>query len=165
MLENKIIPFPTEYRDDPTLAAGHTATIQARPQRSLARVLESRQQGRRRSCSGPWSGEEVVQPPVTQILRRGTKASGHPAAAGGAARSASGRVLQSGSASWYDSHAGSGSCAHLTLPFGTIVKIAASNGRTAAVPRRRPGPEGVDRPHHRPEPRRVRSSSRRSAPA
>ena len=29
VMEDKIIPFPTEYKDDPTLAAGHTATIQA----------------------------------------------------------------------------------------------------------------------------------------
>jgi len=130
VMENKIIPFPTEYKNDPTLAAGHTATIQA-GHNGLSHVFSNvvRKDGQ----IVQWNvvREEVVQPPVTQILRRGTKTSGSqrppavPAAASGTPR-------QSGSASWYDSHAGSGSCAHLTLPFGTIVTIRnTANGRTA----------------------------------
>ena len=39
-----------------------------------------------------------------------------------------------------------------------------ANGATAQCRVGDRGPEGVDRPHHRPDPRRVRASSRRSAP-
>ena len=130
VMENKILPFTTEYRNDPNLAAGHTTTIQA-GRNGLAHVFSNvvRQDGQ----IVQWTviREEVVEPPTTQILARGTKPSGTqkpppaPAASSGSAR-------QSGSASWYDSHAGSGSCAHLTLPFGTIVTIHnTANGRTA----------------------------------
>ena len=130
-MEDKILPYPTVYKDDPTLAAGHTATIQA-GRNGLAHRFSKvvKKDGQ----IVQWVGvvrEDVVQPPVTQILRRGTKVSGtqRPPAAPAAT---SGGVRQSGSASWYDSHAGSGSCAHLSLPFGTIVTIRnTANGRTA----------------------------------
>jgi uncharacterized protein YabE (DUF348 family) len=130
VMETKIIPFRTEYRNDSTLAAGHTATIQA-GHNGVAHVFTNvvRKDGTITQW-GPVIREKVVQTPVTQILRRGTKTSGtqrppaSPATGGGSA--------QSGTASWYDSHAGSGSCAHLTLPFGTIVTILnTANGRTA----------------------------------
>ena len=131
VVEDKIIPYPTEYKDDPTLAAGHTATIQAGRnglEHRFSKVVKKDGQ------IVQWLGvvrEDVVQPPVTQILRRGTKVSGtqRPPTS---PPSTSGGVRQSGSASWYDSHAGSGSCAHLSLPFGTIVTIRnTANGRTA----------------------------------
>ena len=80
--------------------------------------------------SGPVIRTEVVQAPVTQILRRGTKASGtqkprrrcrcdrrRPPAPIGVASLRQPRRT--------------GSCAHLPLPFGTIVTIMASNGRAA----------------------------------
>jgi uncharacterized protein YabE (DUF348 family) len=131
VMESKIIPFATEYRNDSNLAAGHTATIQA-GRNGLKHVFSNvvRKDGQIVQY-GAVIREEVVQPPVTQILARGTKRSGSqvpppvPASAGRG-------VQQRGSASWYDSHAGSGSCAHLTLPFGTIVTIRnTANGRTA----------------------------------
>ena len=51
---------------------------------------------------------------------------------GGIWTGAGGRLYQSGTATWYQSHAGSGACAHLSLPFGTIVKIVnTGNGRSA----------------------------------
>jgi uncharacterized protein YabE (DUF348 family) len=130
VMADKIIPFRTEYHDDSTLAAGHTATVQA-GRNGLSHVFSNviRKDGQIVQW-GAVIREEVVQPPVTQILRRGTKRSGvqvppQPP------RSASSGVYQSGTATWYDSHAGSGSCAHLRLPFGTIVRIVASNGNTA----------------------------------
>jgi uncharacterized protein YabE (DUF348 family) len=129
VMENKIIPFRTEYRNDATLAAGHLATVQA-GRNGVAHVFSNvvRQDGQ----IVRWTvvREEVVQAPVTQILRRGTKPSGtqRPPAS---PMAATGGPYQSGTATWYDSHAGSGSCAHLRLPFGTIVKIVASNGNTA----------------------------------
>lgn len=128
--EDRIIPFKTEYRDDPNLARGHVNTIQA-GKNGTARVVSN--VVRKDGVIVQWtevSNTEIVSP-VTQILARGTKPSGsqNPPPA---PTPTSGGVRQSGSASWYDSHAGSGSCAHLTLPFGTIVTIRnTANGRTA----------------------------------
>ena len=130
-VENRILPFATEYRDDPTLAAGHTATIQA-GHNGLARVISNVVTKDGQVVQSNVVREDVVQAPVTQILRRGTKPSGTQKPPVAPARTAGAPVRQNGSASWYDSHAGSGSCAHLTLPFGTIVTIHnTANGRTA----------------------------------
>jgi uncharacterized protein YabE (DUF348 family) len=130
VMENRIIPFRTEYRNDSTLAAGHLATVQA-GRNGIAHVFSNVVRKDGQIVQWTLVREEVVQAPVTAIFRRGTKTSGTqkppatPLSTGGAVR-------QSGSASWYDSHAGSGSCAHLTLPFGTIVTIRnTANGRTA----------------------------------
>jgi uncharacterized protein YabE (DUF348 family) len=129
VMEDKILPFKTEYRDDSTLAAGHTATIQA-GKNGLAHVFSNvvRKDGQ----VVQWNviREQTVAAPVTRILRRGTKASGTQKPVVPPASAGSGQY-QSGTATWYDSHAGSGSCAHLRLPFGTIVKLVASNGNTA----------------------------------
>lgn len=124
------IPFPTQYRDDPTLAAGHLATIQS-GKNGIVRVVSKVLQ--KDGVAVQWTEvrREVLVAAVPQIQRRGTKSSGTqkpvtpPVANGG------GRFFQSGTATYYRSHAGPGACAHLTLPFGTIVKIVASNGRVA----------------------------------
>ena len=126
--ENRIIPFKTEYRDDPTLARSHVRTIRAGKngtERVVSNVV------RRDGTIIQWTevSHEVVVPAVTAILARGTKVSGTmvappPPATGG-------RSIGSGYATWYASHAGAGACAHLTLPFGTIVKLVADSGRTA----------------------------------
>ncbi len=128
--EDQIIPFKTDLRDDSTLAAGHTAVIQA-GRNGTVRVVSKVV---RRDGTIVQSTEDrriVLAAPVTEILRRGTKVSGTqkpvdpPAASGG-------QLFQSGTATWYVSHAGPGACAHLTLPFGTIVKIVnTANGRSA----------------------------------
>ena len=128
--EDQVIPFQREFRDDATLAAGHTAVIQA-GRNGTVRVVSKvvRQDGK----IVQWTEDRrvVLAAPVTEILRRGTKVSGTqravppPAASGG-------QLFQSGTATWYQSHAGPGACAHLTLPFGTIVKIVnTANGRSA----------------------------------
>ena len=72
---------------------------------------------------------EVLVPAVNQILARGTKVSGTQQPPSSPATG--GRPIGSGYATWYASHAGPGACAHLTLPFGTIVKLVADNGRSA----------------------------------
>jgi len=129
VMETKIVPFRTEYRNDSTLAAGHLATIQA-GRNGISHVFSNvvRKDGQ----IVQWNviREEVVQAPVLAIVRRGTKTSGiqRPPAS---PATPTGARYQSGTATWYDSHAGSGSCAHLRLPFGTILKIVASNGNTA----------------------------------
>ncbi len=131
VVEDQVIPFPTVYRDDPSLGAGHSSTIQA-GRNGMAHVISN--VVRKDGVIEEWheASRVVVQAPVTRILARGTRRSGSqvppapPATGGGAARSIGG-----GYATWYQSHAGPGACAHLTLPFGTIVKLVANNGRTA----------------------------------
>jgi uncharacterized protein YabE (DUF348 family) len=129
VMENKILPFPTVYRDDASLAAGHTATVQS-GKNGLAHVYSNVVRKDGQIVRWIVVREEVVLAPVTQILRRGTKASGtqRPPAS---PTPASPGVYQRGTATWYDSHAGSGSCAHLRLPMGTLLKLVASNGNTA----------------------------------
>jgi uncharacterized protein YabE (DUF348 family) len=130
VVETKIIPFPTQYRDDPNLAAGHLRTLVA-GRNGTARVVSK--VVRKDGTIVQWTElrRAVVQQPVPQVLARGTKASGTqkpppPPVVGG------GRYFQSGTATWYQSHAGAGACAHLTLPFGTIVKIVnTANNRSA----------------------------------
>ncbi len=128
--EDQVIPFQRELRDDATLAAGHTAVIQA-GRNGAVRVVSKvvRQDGK----IVEWKEDRrmVLAAPVTEILRRGTKVSGSQRAVVPPAASV-GQLFQSGTATWYQSHAGPGACAHLTLPFGTVVKIVnTANGRTA----------------------------------
>ncbi len=129
LAEDQIVPFKTELHDDSTLAAGHTAVIQA-GRNGTVRVVSKvvRQDGT--IVQSTEDRRIVLAPPVTEILRRGTKVSGSqqpvapPAPSGG-------QLFQSGTATWYPSHAGPGACAHLTLPFGTIVTIVnTANGRS-----------------------------------
>ena len=129
-------------------------TIQRRPQRRRARRQRRRADRRRdhpvergqphrRGGSGhpdPGQGYEEVR--VRRRAARAVPATG-------------GRSIGSGYATWYDSHAGPGACAHLRLPFGTIVKLVAVERPHRAVPGRRPWSPGLDREHHRPQPRRV----------
>ena len=132
VMETKIVPFGTEYQNDPALAAGHLATVQA-GRNGISHVFSNvvKQDGRIVQW-GPVIRTEVVQAPVTQIFRRGTKPSGTQRPPAVPVSTGAHPPHQSGSASWYDSHAGSGSCAHLRLPFGTIVTIRdTANGRTA----------------------------------
>ncbi len=128
VVDVKVIPFTTEYRDDPNLARGHTNTIQA-GKNGTARVVSN--VVKKDGVIVQWTevSNTVITPAVPQILARGTKPSGTqqapPAPASG------GRSIGGGYATWYKSHAGPGACAHLTLPFGTIVKLVADSGRTA----------------------------------
>ncbi|MGZ6885486.1 MAG: G5 domain-containing protein [Acidimicrobiia bacterium] len=129
VVESKSIPFPTQYRDDPSLAAGHLATIQA-GRNGVAHVVSK--VVRKDGTIVQWTElhRDVVQAPVTQILARGTKPSGSQRPP--ALPVSAGHFSQEGTATWYQSHAGPGACAHLTLPFGTIVTITnLANGRTA----------------------------------
>ena len=127
--EEQLVPFPMEYRNDANLAAGHTRTIQAGQNgrvRVVSRVV------RRDGQIKEWTEvrREVLAAPVTQILARGTKISGNQTPPPDAATG--GRYWGSGSATFYTSHAGAGACAHLTLPFGTILRLVnKANGKSA----------------------------------
>lgn len=124
------IPFTTQYRDDSTLAAGHLATIQA-GKNGVARVVSKVL--KKDGVAVQWTEvrREVLSAPVPLIQRRGTKVSGTQKPVSAPVSNGGGRFFQSGTATYYRSHAGAGACAHLTLPMGTIVKIVASNGRSA----------------------------------
>lgn len=128
VIENQIVPFPIQYRDDPTLARGHLVTTQA-GKNGTARVVSK--VVRRDGTIIQWTrvSSTVVIPTVTEVLNRGTKVSGSnqapPAPAPG------GHPIGEGYATWYESSAGPGTCAHLSLAFGTIVTLVADNGRTA----------------------------------
>ncbi len=127
--EEQLTPFPTEYRDNASLAAGHTQTIQA-GQNGRVRVVSK--VVRRDGQVVEWTEvrREVVAAPVTRILARGTKTSGNQTPPANPVTG--GRYWGSGSATFYDSHAGAGACAHLTLPFGTILRLVnKANGKTA----------------------------------
>jgi uncharacterized protein YabE (DUF348 family) len=131
VVETKIIPYTTEYRDDPTLAAGHTKPIQVGRNGTAKVITKVTRKDGQISQWGPELRRDVVAAPVTQILARGTKTSGVQKPPPAPAAPSPAATYQSGTATWYDSHAGSGSCAHLRLPMGTLVKVVASNGRSA----------------------------------
>ena len=127
--DDRTIPFKTEYRDDSNLARGHLRTIRA-GKNGTERVVSNVVRKDGKIVQWTEVSRTTLAAPVTEILARGTKPSGSqqapppPAATGG-------RSIGGGYATWYDSHAGPGACAHLTLPFGTLVKLVADNGRTA----------------------------------
>ena len=139
VIENKILPFPIQYRDDPTLARGHLTTIQA-GRNGTARVVSKvvRKDGTIIQW-GTVASSTVVVPPITEILARGTKVSGTQQAPPTPA--AGGVPIGDGYATWYASSAGPGTCAHLSLPFGTIVTLVADNGRRAQCRVADRGPE------------------------
>ncbi len=127
--EEQLTPFPSEYRDDANLAAGHTRTIQA-GQNGRVRVVSKVVRRDGQIVEWTEARREVLAAPVTQILARGTKLSGTQTPPPNAATG--GRYWGSGTATFYNSHAGAGACAHLTLPFGTILKLVnEANGKTA----------------------------------
>jgi resuscitation-promoting factor RpfB len=139
VIENKVVPFSIQYRDDPTLARGHLATIQA-GKNGTARVVSKvvRKDGTIVQW-GPVVSSTVVVSPVTEILARGTKVSGKQQAP--PLPALGGQPIGDGYATWYQSNAGPGTCAHRTLPFGTIVTLVADNGRTAQCRVADRGPE------------------------
>jgi uncharacterized protein YabE (DUF348 family) len=125
--EHVEIPFTTETRDDPNLPVGQTKVIQGGSpgiQRSIYRVV-TREDGT--VVTRVPRGSEVLHPPVAQVVVRGTQPIPPKA---------------SGSATWYGTGPGPGTCAHLTLRFGTIVTMTnLANGATARCRVADRGPE------------------------
>ncbi len=116
--EQVTVPFTTEVRDDPNLQVGQTRVIQTGApgvQRALFRLVK-RDDG---TVLGKLpTGSELLVPPVAQVIVRGTQPIPPRA---------------SGSATHYETGPGPGTCAHLTLKFGTIVTL--TNPATGAVAR------------------------------
>lgn len=125
--ERVAIPFTTETRDDPNLRAGQTRVIQAGvpgQQRDVYKVT-TRDDGT--VVQRVKVGSEQLSAPVAQIVAKGTQPA--PAAA-------------TGSATWYGTGPGPGTCAHLHLPFGTVVTITnRDTGATAQCRVQDRGPE------------------------
>ena len=129
--ERIAVPFTTEMRDDPNLPVGQTRTIQAGGpglRRDLFQVT-TRDDGA--VVTRKQIGSELLTPPVAQVIVKGTQP--RPPSA-------------SGSATWYGTAPGRGTCAHLSLKFGTIVTLTnmatgatRSAGWRTGAPKRGPG--------------------------
>ena len=114
--ERIAVPFITETRDDPNLQIGQTRIVQpgaAGVRRDLFQVT-TRDDGVLVSKSR--IGSELLVPPVSKVVVKGTQPL--PADA-------------SGSATWYGTGPGRGTCAHLSLRFNTSVTL--TNLATGAV--------------------------------
>jgi uncharacterized protein YabE (DUF348 family) len=125
--ERVAIPFTTETRDDPNLPVGQTRVIQPGApgvQRAIYRVV-TREDGA--VVSRVQTGSELLTPPVAQVVVKGTQPL--PARA-------------RGTATWYGTGPGPGTCAHLTLPFGTMVTL--TNPDTGATARCRVADRGPE---------------------
>jgi hypothetical protein len=109
------VPFTTEVRDDPNLQVGQSKTIQAGVpgvRRDIYKV--TMRDGS--VVSRVQIGYELLTPPVSQVVVKGTQPIPPRA---------------TGSATWYGTGPGPGTCAHLSLPFGTVVTL--TNRDTGAV--------------------------------
>jgi len=107
----------------PTTTAATTATTVVRAQ--AVRAAPSTTLPRRTTTTLKAAAKAAT--PTTRPAPKPASGSGSGSSAGSAAPA--GRS-QSGGATWYDA-APPGTCAHKTLPMGTIVTIHASNGKTA----------------------------------
>jgi uncharacterized protein YabE (DUF348 family) len=125
--ERVAVPFTTETRDDPNLPVGQTRMIQAGVaglRRDLYQVT-TRDDGS--VVARTQIGSELLTPPVAQVVVKGTQPL--PPSA-------------SGSATWYGTAPGRGTCAHLSLKFGTIVTLTnRATGATAQCRVADRGPE------------------------
>jgi uncharacterized protein YabE (DUF348 family) len=125
--ERIAIPFTTETREDPNLRRGETKVLQPGVngvQRDVYKVT-TRDDGT--VMQRVKVGSEQISAPVAQIVAKGTAAPAPSA---------------SGSATWYGTGPGPGTCAHLSLPFGTVVTITnRETGATAQCRVQDRGPE------------------------
>jgi uncharacterized protein YabE (DUF348 family) len=121
--EEVLTAFPTQTLDDPTMPRGQTRVEQPGVN-GVARVTYSVRTKNGSVVSKQPVGIETVKAPVTQVVRRGTQPPPpSPTAGGGHA---------GGTASWYETGPGPKTCAHLTLPRGTVVTIVnRANGNRA----------------------------------
>ncbi len=125
--ERFAVPFTVEMRDDPNLPVGQSKMIQAGVpglRRDLFRITK-RADGT--VVAGDPVGSELLVPPVALVIVKGTQPI-VPAA--------------TGSATWYGTAPGRGTCAHLSLKFGTIVTLTnMATGATAQCRVADRGPE------------------------
>jgi uncharacterized protein YabE (DUF348 family) len=119
------IAFATETRADASLPRGQQKVVQE-GRNGTARVVYQVNRRDGITYSESRVASSVLTPPTPRIVAVGTKAAAPAAAAGGggaASTATGGALIQSGSATWYGTGPGPGTCAHLHLPFGTRVRI------------------------------------------
>lgn len=126
--ERFAVPFTTEVRDDPNLPVGQTRTIQAGTSGLRRDIFQVTTRDDGAVVSKQQIGSELLVPPVSQVIVKGTQP--RPPSA-------------SGSATWYGTGPGPGTCAHLSLKFGTIVTL--TNRATGATAQCRVADRGPER--------------------
>lgn len=123
--ETQEIPFETTYRDDSNLIKGQTKVIQS-GSNGLRTITYRVVQREGVVISEEVADSQIVRAPQPRIVARGTR---NPS-------------TQSGKATWYGAPAGT--CAHRTLPMGTVVTVSAG-GRTTTCRVADRGPFGAGR--------------------
>jgi hypothetical protein len=121
------VPFATQTRDDPNLSVGQTRVVQPGVpgiQRVIFRVV-TRDDGT--VVSKALIGSETLSAPVDQVVVKGTQPP---------------QPKARGTATHYATGPGPGTCAHLTLPFGTMVTL--TNPDTGATARCRVADRGPE---------------------
>jgi uncharacterized protein YabE (DUF348 family) len=146
--EQVVVPFTTEYRDDPSLPRGETRLLSPGAN-GLRRNVYTIETSNGRPVARVLIAQELLTPPVPRKILKGTMPPpiprAHPITVSTPAPSSGasgGHVFQTGSATWYGTGPGPGTCAHLTLPFGTVVTVVnLANGASAQCRVEDRGPE------------------------
>ena len=128
----RAIPYPTQFRYDPSLERGIRKIRQAgRNGSRLETAIVTYKDGK--AIARKVLSSKVVRKPVPKIVTVGS-----------GPRCACNRGTQSGKGTWYG--APSMTAAHRSLPFGTVVRVTnLENGRTVTVTIRDRGPYGDGR--------------------
>jgi uncharacterized protein YabE (DUF348 family) len=118
------IAYPTETRQDANLPRGQQRVLQE-GRNGTARVVYQVKRRDGIAYEEVRVASEVLTPATPRIVAVGTKAAAPTSGGGGAAAPAvgGGSLIQSGTASWYGTGPGPGTCAHLSLPFGTRLRV------------------------------------------
>ena len=125
--ERFAVPFTTEMRDDPNLPVGQARTIQPGAPGLRRDLFQITTRDNGTVVAKDRIGSELLTPPVAQVIVKGTQPIPPQA---------------TGSATWYGTAPGRGTCAHLHLPFGTIVTLTnPATGATAQCRVADRGPE------------------------
>jgi hypothetical protein len=126
------IPYPTQFRDDPSMESGQRKLRQSgRTGSRLVAYRVTYKDGK--AVARKVVGSRVIRKPVPKIVAVGT-----------GPKCICTKGTQSGEGTWYG--APSMTAAHPTLPFGTVVRVTnLENGRTVTVTIRDRGPFGEGR--------------------
>ncbi len=106
--EDTVVPFATQERDDPSLAVGQRRVVQAGANGTDRTTYQLTRDGAT-VVAKQALGTVAVSAPQPEIIAVGTQPIG--------------THRQSGTATWYGTLHEAGTCAHLTIPFGTIVRV------------------------------------------
>jgi uncharacterized protein YabE (DUF348 family) len=126
--EDSAVPFDVQERPDPALPEGTRRVVQSGADGIDRTTYQLTRDGDVVVAKQPL-GTFRVRPPQPEIVAVGTQPIG-------------GTGHQSGTATWYDTLHQPGTCAHLHLPFGTLVRVTdTANGASATCRVADRGPE------------------------